>query len=155
MSATDAPERAQGSHPIIESVSAGRRLFRMATRSFENTRPSTQFQFLSSLDYLGEVSLMELAAWERVSAPAVTKVIVPLEREGLVARRRSVTDGRVSLVSITEAGHAELIAWHQRVQSTFAPLSADEAEALDRATQILRKHAALIDSRARGTGQAG
>lgn len=90
---------------------------------------------------------MELAAWERVSAPAVTKFVVPLEREGLVRRRRSDVDGRISLVSLTDAGRAELIAWHERVGSTFAPLTEEEIAVLREAADILRNQAAAIDAR--------
>src|SRR6478672_7225524 len=56
----------------------------------------------------GEVLAAELARAAGVSDPAVSQVVAPLERAGLVVRRRSEADRRRFPLVLTEAGRATL-----------------------------------------------
>lgn len=70
-----------------------------------------EFDVLAALRRAGEPferAPGELAAFTMVTTGAMTKRIDRLERNGLVTRRRSSTDGRGRVVALTEAGR-ELI----------------------------------------------
>ena len=51
--------------------------------------------------------ITELAETETMAQPSVTQIVDRLERRGLVTRGKSPTDGRVVLVTITEAGREQ------------------------------------------------
>ena len=59
---------------------------------------------LSVLVYGGRLPVSRLAGLERVSPPAITKLVDALETKGLVRRERSTEDRRVVLIEATEAG---------------------------------------------------
>jgi DNA-binding MarR family transcriptional regulator len=63
---------------------------------------------LSTLHRSGPCRLTALAAREGVTQPAMTQLISRLENAGLVTRGPDPTDGRVVLVTITEAGRSTL-----------------------------------------------
>ncbi|MCK7623272.1 MarR family transcriptional regulator [Streptomyces sp. RS10V-4] len=68
-----------------------------------------EFDVLAALRRAGEPyerAPGELAAHTMVTTGAMTKRIDRLERDGLVTRRRSATDGRGRVVALTEAGRA-------------------------------------------------
>lgn len=66
----------------------------------------------------------ELAAYTMVTTGAMTKRIDRLERGGLVARRRSTTDGRGRVVALTDAGR-------QLIDQAFAEHMGNERRLLD------------------------
>jgi DNA-binding MarR family transcriptional regulator len=53
---------------------------------------------------LGSVRLVELAAYEMVSAPSITRVVAELESRGLVVRSPDPDDGRAFRIQVTPAG---------------------------------------------------
>ena len=53
-------------------------------------------------------ALRAFKAAERVTSPAVTRIVAKLERQGLVERRTDTTDRRVNWVSTTPQGTAAL-----------------------------------------------
>lgn len=61
---------------------------------------------LRRLDRSGPQRLCDLYAPEGVTQPAMTQLVTRLEKEGLAARGSDPGDGRVVVVSITEAGRA-------------------------------------------------
>jgi len=61
---------------------------------------------LSRLNKEGPIRLTTLAAAEGISQPSMTQLIQRLERQGLATRINDPEDGRVALVSITNAGRA-------------------------------------------------
>jgi DNA-binding MarR family transcriptional regulator len=63
---------------------------------------------LSTLQRGGPSRLTALAAREGVTQPAMTQLISRLENAGLVTREPDPGDGRVVLVTITEAGRSIL-----------------------------------------------
>jgi DNA-binding MarR family transcriptional regulator len=67
--------------------------------------PSTAaMSALSRLRHEGPMRMTELAGSEGVSQPAMTQMIIRLEREGLVRRVASADDRRGVLVEATDAG---------------------------------------------------
>ena len=63
---------------------------------------------LATLQRGGPARLTALAAREGVTQPAMTQLISRLEGAGLVTREPDPTDGRVVLVTITEAGRSTM-----------------------------------------------
>jgi DNA-binding MarR family transcriptional regulator len=88
----------------------------------------------------------ELAAEERVRPPTVTRVVNALVERNLVRRTSAPHDGRQSLVELTDAGHALLLA-NQRLRAEWladrlADLDATELDALRTAIPLLSRVAA-------------
>ncbi|WP_214110119.1 MarR family winged helix-turn-helix transcriptional regulator [Acrocarpospora catenulata] len=99
-----------------------------------------EFDVLATLRRAGEPyerAPGELAAHTMVTTGAMTKRIDRLERAGLVARRRSVTDGRGRVVALTRAGRelidqafTEHMANEHRLLDCLTPEQAAQLEAL-------------------------
>jgi DNA-binding MarR family transcriptional regulator len=83
----------------------------------------------------------ELAELERLAQPTLTQLVQRLERQGLVTRERHAGDGRVVLVSLTEAGAAALDGFRRRASAALGALLAelpdDEIESLAAATETM------------------
>jgi DNA-binding MarR family transcriptional regulator len=97
---------------------------------------------LSTLKH-GPKTPSELADAERVSGPSMTKTVGFLVERGLVASAENPADGRSKLLSLTEAGWAELDAvrrarddWMER---KLAGLTAEERNLLRKATELLNR----------------
>ena len=78
-------------------------------RRLRQTRPlgdltQTQLSALTSLDLAGAMSPRELAEAERVQPPTMTGIVAKLEARGLVQRTPHPTDGRATLISVTDEG---------------------------------------------------
>ena len=91
----------------------------------------------------GPVTLGQLATAEQVSAPTVTRLIVGMERDGLVRRENDERDGRVVWLHATPRG-ARLL--HEGRRRRVAALAADlgaldagERETLAAAADILER----------------
>ncbi|MFC6696458.1 MarR family winged helix-turn-helix transcriptional regulator [Nocardioides daphniae] len=98
---------------------------------------------LAALNRRGDLTLGELAAWERVQPPSMTRTVKCLEQDGHVVRSPHPTDGRVAVVSLTDSGRAVLAADRDRrdawLAHRLADLTPDERDALRRATPILQR----------------
>ena len=96
---------------------------------------------LATIDRHGPLTPSELAERERVQRPTATKLIARLEAEGLVQRTGVPGDGRSSLISMTAAGAALLMAVRTRKDAYLAQrlrrLPAEDRATLARATVIL------------------
>ncbi|MGX7674712.1 MarR family winged helix-turn-helix transcriptional regulator [Plantactinospora sp. DSM 117369] len=98
-----------------------------------------EFDVLATLRRAGEPferAPGELAAFTMVTTGAMTKRIDRLERDGLVSRRPSTTDGRGRLVALTEAGRKlidQAFAEHMRNERRLLDLlPPDDAAQLER-----------------------
>ncbi|MGN6378941.1 MAG: MarR family winged helix-turn-helix transcriptional regulator [Gaiellales bacterium] len=84
----------------------------------------------------GEVLAAELARAAGISDPAVSQVVAPLERDGLVARQRSHSDRRRFPLVLTPAGADVLNAAQHELERRMArmlePLPPPESGALAR-----------------------
>jgi DNA-binding MarR family transcriptional regulator len=91
----------------------------------------------------GPMSAGELATYEKVQPPSMTKVLANLEERGLVRRDPHPTDRRQAIIAITDPG-VELLdserrsrdAWLTRRLATLTP---DERALLQRVVPVLDK----------------
>src|SRR3954452_6596530 len=80
-------------------------LTRLLVRHLGGTWSRTEVSLLSTLSY-GPRRITQLAEFERLAQPTMTQLVKRLEQSGLLTRERQADDGRVVLVSLTEAGRA-------------------------------------------------
>jgi len=89
------------------------------------------------------LTLGALAQAEQVSAPTVTRLIVGMERDGLVRRKADAKDGRVVWLHPTAKGARLLHAGRRRrvaaLEANLATLEPAERETLAAATAILER----------------
>ncbi len=118
------------------------------TRMIRNQRVDmsvtlTQLSAMATLEKKGPMSAGELATWERVQPPSMTKVLANLEERGLARREAHPSDRRQAIIAITAEGLALLDserrsrdAW---LSQRMAQLSSDERAALRNVLPILDK----------------
>ena len=101
---------------------------------------------LSTL-HAGPRRITELAATEVLAQPTVTQLVDRMQKRGLVERGRDASDGRVVLVSITEAGREALAQvraeYRAQLRDAVEDLPDVELAALVSATESLKR---LIDA---------
>ena len=123
---------ADGLRPVLLRV--GRELRREAR---EVGVSPEQVSLLVAIKYSPGVGVNELAARERVSAPAMSNHVDRLERDGLVARTPSPSDRRRVGVTLTEEGKRVLPRVRSRrtawLASRLGELDADELAAVQAA----------------------
>jgi DNA-binding MarR family transcriptional regulator len=116
------------------------RLTRLLLRSGPGRLSRTESALLAGLDD-GPKRITELADAQVLAQPTVTQLVDRLQRRGLVARERWAADGRVVLVSLTEAGRAEIDAVREHYRGVLRTLTAelpdDDVAALVAATETL------------------
>lgn len=140
--AREALELADALRPAV--LRLARRLRQTRDDSVELT--ASQYSVLAALSIRGRLSMGELAAEERVRPPTVTRVVNALADRDLVRRMPAPHDGRQSLVDLTEAGRALLLA-NQRLRAEWladqlAELDPAELDALRTAVPLLSRVAA-------------
>jgi DNA-binding MarR family transcriptional regulator len=107
----------------------------------------THLAALSTLKRHGAMSPGELATYERVQPPSMTRVVVALENLGLVSRTPHPTDGRQVIIGLTPAAD-ELLSAEARAREAWLSGQLQELPAEERA--ILRDAAVIIDKLASG-----
>jgi DNA-binding MarR family transcriptional regulator len=86
-----------------------------------------QVSLLVAIKYTPGIGIRDLAAHERISAPALTKHVDRLERDGLVVRTPSAEDRRRIGLALTEEGQRVL----RRVRSRRTAWLATRLRGLD------------------------
>jgi DNA-binding MarR family transcriptional regulator len=118
---------------------------RLRSQRTDESVSLTQISAMATLHRCGPMTPSELAASERVRPPSMTRVIAALEDEGLVSRRDHPTDGRQSIIELTQAGvdllAAEASAKERWLDKRLAELTEDERVALARAIEIIDRMA--------------
>jgi DNA-binding MarR family transcriptional regulator len=118
---------------------------RRAPRELSLTSLST----LATLERTGPRRITDLAVVEAVTQPSMTVLVSGLERSGLVERLADPADGRVSLVSITQAGAQFVLSRRRAGSEAFVhlidKLPADEIALLAAAIPALEHLRALDD----------
>lgn len=98
---------------------------------------------LACLHRNGELTVGELASFERVQPPSMTRAVRKLEEKGYVARRPHESDGRLVLVSLTEAGRELVVADRRRrdewLASRLRALTPQERATLRAAAPLLAR----------------
>jgi DNA-binding MarR family transcriptional regulator len=129
---------------LPRAVRLGRLLFQEGTGSSRVSR--AQVSVLRIVRDEGPRRISELAEAEHVAQPTITKLVVRLEREGVVTRVADPDDGRAVLVGLTPAGREQLTemsaAAARGLTRRLANLDPDERAALDAALPALSK---LVD----------
>ena len=104
---------------------------------------------LSIMVFGGRVTIGQLAQAEQVSAPTMTRLVVGLERDGLVRRQDDPDDGRIVWLEATARGTRILHEGRRRrveaLAADLATLDPAERETLAQAADILER--VLADKR--------
>ncbi len=89
----------------------------------------------------GRLRMGDLASATALSDGAVTRVVKALEGKGLVERRQSQADGRVTEAALTQAGHSRLALAYPAHLASVRRRIFDRIEGLDVAagTQLLER----------------
>ena len=120
-------------------------LTRLLTSQLDTELSRTELGLLNTLSGAPR-RITELAELERLAQPTLTQLVQRLERQGFVNRERQTDDGRVVLVSLTEAGAAALDDFRARAS---AALGAHLAELPD--AEVGRWGGCHASRRAKGT----
>ena len=119
------------------------RLARTLRRQADIGLSPSQLTALTTIHRHNAMTLGELAEYERVAPPSITKVVAKLEAAGYVVREPDPNDGRVSRVRATPAGEALLDESRKRkdawLAARLAQLTADERERLAAALDVLEE----------------
>jgi DNA-binding MarR family transcriptional regulator len=89
---------------------------------------------LLELDAHGPRTQVQLATASGCEPPTITGSVRKLEDAGLITRRPSPTDGRVTIVELSKRGHEVMpalkVAWVQLAETTVADLEVTSVEQL-------------------------
>ncbi|GAA4378880.1 MarR family transcriptional regulator [Nocardioides caricicola] len=109
----------------------------------DNELSLNQMAVLGCLFRNGALTIGELAAWERVQPPSMTRTVNCLQESGDVVRRPHETDGRQVVVELTDTGRARVLADRDRrdawLARRLADLTPDERATLRAAAPIIEQ----------------
>ena len=101
----------------------------------------SQISALATIEEFGPIRMSDLAGHESIGAPVATRVVATLQELGLVQRAGGSTDGRVSLIELSDAGRATLgEMWSERAAGLTARierLDPDQVAILTAALPVL------------------
>ncbi|MBO1752196.1 MarR family transcriptional regulator [Actinotalea sp. BY-33] len=116
---------------------------RLRMERSDETITDGQYAVLAALSNRGAMTPSALAEHEHVQPPPMTRTLNALVAAGLVQREEHPTDRRQVLMSITEAGEAEVRETRRRrnawLADRLAELDPAEREVLAQAAVLLRK----------------
>lgn len=105
--------------------------------------PTAQASALALLATAGRHTISDLANFEHVSGPTMTRIVAALEKRGLAARVRSTDDLRVVFVEATDPGRelitAGLANRLARLEEGLASFEPEEIQTLRSAADLLRR----------------
>lgn len=117
------------------------RLNRWATRHADLAAPAAQLRLLSLISEFGPARIGDLAIADNSSQPTMTTQVQRLETLGYVSREPDASDGRATLVSITDAGRDVLVSARNARADVILPLmeglSQEELDTIDEALTIV------------------
>jgi DNA-binding MarR family transcriptional regulator len=122
-------------------------LTRLLTSRLGGELSRTELGLLNTLSS-GPRRVTDLAELERLAQPTLTQLVQRLEQQGFVSRERQPDDGRVVLVSLTEAGAAALEDFRSRASAALGAhlveLPDAEVGSLVAATETLGRLVAVL-----------
>jgi DNA-binding MarR family transcriptional regulator len=131
---------------FVEMMGAERRLRARDQKCGPGEMTHGQIRALFKLDVKGEATAGELAKAAELSPASMSSMLDQLERDGIVERRRSETDRRVVVVSLTEKGRELLehkrAVWRARWQEALADVSDEHLVA---AADVMHRMAGILD----------
>lgn len=77
----------------------------------------SQLSALATVERWGPLQMSELAARERITPSTLTRLVARLEQRGYIHRRQDPSDGRISIVAMTQAGRVILTASESRADA--------------------------------------
>ena len=127
-------------------IAIGRASRRIRAERGEAGLTDPQFTVLAWLTKEGPLTPGQLAERERIQPPSMTRTVNSLMELGLVAKAEHPTDGRQVVVSLTDAGVAEVDETRRRRDTWLADrlrqMTKDERALLVDAAELLRRIAA-------------
>ena len=127
-------------------IAIGRASRRIRAERGEAGLTDPQFTVLAWLTKEGPLTPGQLAERERIQPPSMTRTVNALVELGLVAKAEHPTDGRQVVVSLTDAGVAEVDETRRRRDTWLADrlrqMTKDERALLVDAAELLRRIAA-------------
>ena len=120
---------------------------RLRNQRVDTSVTLTHLAALSTLKRHGPMSPGELAGHERVQPPSMTRVVVALERMGLVTRTPHPTAGRQVIIDLTPAAE-DLLSAEARAREAWLTERLQELAPEER--EILREAAVIMDKLASG-----
>lgn len=103
----------------------------------------SQFSILSELSHSGPLAIHELAESMIIDRTTLTRNLRPLERDGLVAMRKSDADARVRVVSLTPSGSEKLkearVAWRKAQRHVVREFGEENWRRLEKQLEALRE----------------
>ncbi|KQY23228.1 MarR family transcriptional regulator [Cellulomonas sp. Root485] len=127
-------------------IAIGRASRRIRAERGEAGLTDPQFTVLAWLTKEGPLTPGQLAERERIQPPSMTRTVNSLVDLGLVAKAEHPTDGRQVVVSLTDAGVAEVDETRRRRDTWLADrlrqMTKDERALLVDAAELLRRIAA-------------
>jgi DNA-binding MarR family transcriptional regulator len=110
----------------------------------EHRFPLTHGAVLGRLDREGPQCTVDLAAAERVRPQSMGQTLAELEAQGLISRRPDPTDGRRSLLELTDDGRTALAEDRERrdgwlTEAIDGGFSAEDQRVLERAVRLLAR----------------
>jgi DNA-binding MarR family transcriptional regulator len=109
----------------------------------EDRLPLGQVAVLGALDRNGAMTTSDLAADQRVRPQSMARAVGLLMEQDLITRRAHPTDGRKTLVELSDAGRAALEAERGRRAGWLA--QAIEAELTEEERAVLARSATLME----------
>lgn len=119
----------------------------------EDRIPHGQVAVLGLLDRDGAMTTSDLATDQRVRPQSMARAVGLLVEQGLLSRRAHPTDGRKSLLELSDAGRAALEAERGRRAGWLS--LAIEAELTKEERELLARSAALMERLAARQGLPG
>jgi DNA-binding MarR family transcriptional regulator len=123
-------------------VSLARLTRRLRRQAAAHSLTPTQLATLAAVERHSVITPGELAEFEKVQPPSMTRVIAALEERGLVARTPHPTDRRQVSVSVTEAG-LKLLKEERRLKEAWLTQRLKELTPEERA--VLRQAAPILE----------
>jgi DNA-binding MarR family transcriptional regulator len=144
-SATDRLTRSDTGLASSLRVSVMRLSRRMRTERDPDSEllPVGQLSVLGALHRIGECTIGELAALERVQPPSMTRTVNCLVEGGYVVRKKNVADGRQVVVALSERGESTVAADRRRrdawLVQRLRELTPDERSVLRQAAPLIER----------------
>lgn len=124
-------------------IAVGRASRRIRAERGEAGLTDPQFNVLAWLTKDGALTPGQLAERERIQPPSMTRTVTGLAELGLVAKTEHPTDGRQVVVTLTDAGVAEVNETRRRRDAWLAErlsnMTKDERTLLADAAELLRR----------------
>lgn len=122
----------------------------LTDRLLDTPHSLTEARVIYELDHDAELSMLELRARIGLDAGYLSRLISRLERQGLLAKRRSTDDGRVQLLRLTVAGAKQRAILDARSAEQVGALLEPIAE--DRRDELVAAMRTVTEALGVGTG---